>query len=278
MCSSPSPPSSPKIDYEPVDTYQSYKQHSRYQDFLDWHGEKTRIDDDDDVRQFNEWLLMDTFETESKDENFRKAWDNLISTGNLSGLGDVNYDDRKADQFRKRYRKQNKGDAGGWKEAYARKSFKFTDDADLQRVYDEKYRLEQEDYRRQSEKEMQAQTDAFLKEQEKSRKQANRQQERMMKQMQRQNNRTSRENRKALEEMMDQPQFSPKQAALPQVQYKAKTPDPVPVAPAPPPQMNISPAPAPELVNTGNPMAIVRQSATARTRTRQRTRGTATLT
>ena len=38
-----------------------------------------------------------------------------------------------------------------------------------------------------------------------------------------------------MEEMMNQPIYNPKQAALPKIQERPKTPDPMPVAPAPPP-------------------------------------------
>ena len=81
-----------------------------------------------------------------------------------------------------------------------------------------------------------------------------------------------------MEEMMNQPMYSPQQAALPKVQYKPKEAKPMPAQPAPAPSMNITPAPAPELVNTGNQMGIVKQSSTARTRSRMRTRGTSILT
>jgi len=104
-------------------------------------------------------------------------------------------------------------------------------------------------------KQMQAQQKAQAKQQ----KQMMKQQEKMMK------------------EMMDQPIYNPKQAALPKVQQQARTPDPMPVAPKPAPTMNIPTAPAPEMVSMGNPMGIVKQSSTSRSRSRRRTRGTSSL-
>lgn len=80
-----------------------------------------------------------------------------------------------------------------------------------------------------------------------------------------------------MEEMMNQPVYSAQQAALPQVQYKAKTPQAMPAAPAPPPAMNIQAAPAPQMTNVGSQMSIVRQSSTAKQRSRRRTRGTSSL-
>ena len=84
--------------------------------------------------------------------------------------------------------------------------------------------------------------------------------------------------KKLMEEMMNQPIYSAKQAALPPVQYKAPTPEPMPVAPAPPPAMNISPTPPPTLTNVGNQMSIVRQNSTTKARQSRRTRGTSSLT
>ena len=81
-----------------------------------------------------------------------------------------------------------------------------------------------------------------------------------------------------MEEMMNQPIYSARQATLAPVQAKPKAAKPTPVAPAPPPAMNISTAPAPELVSMGNPMGIVKQSSTSAQRSRRRTRGTSSLT
>ena len=148
------------------------------------------------------------------------------------------------------------GTGDGWEGAYAYQNFNFSDDRDLQRVYDEQFRLQQESYQDEQNDRLDEQTDKFLESQQEA----------------------AEANQAMMEEMMNAPQFSAQQAALPKVQYKAKNPKPMPAQPAPPPMMNISPAPAPELVNVGNQMGIVRQSSTARTRSRQRTRGTASLT
>ena len=65
-----------------------------------------------------------------------------------------------------------------------------------------------------------------------------------------------RSQREMMEQMMNQPTFSARQATLPKVQYNTRAPQPMPDAPAPPPQMNISAAPAPQLVNTSTPWAL----------------------
>ena len=64
MCSAPSAPKAPK--YEKVDTFAQYKQHGRYDDYRAYGG--SEIEDDSDVKKFNEWLLQDQFETEFNDE------------------------------------------------------------------------------------------------------------------------------------------------------------------------------------------------------------------
>ena len=148
------------------------------------------------------------------------------------------------------------GTGDGWEGAYAYKNFNFSDDRDLQRVYDEQFRITQKEFQDDQNERLDDQTEKFIKSQKEA----------------------AEANQEMMEDLMNQPIYSARQASLPTVQYQAKTPKPVPAQPAPPPMMNISPAPAPELVNVGNQMGIVRQSSTARTRSRQRTRGTASLT
>lgn len=252
MCTAPAP-KAPK--FQRVDTYAAYKQHPQYDEFIK-SSPKTKIDDDDDVRVFNEWLLQNSFDTEASDPKFMDAFTNLARQGTLSGAKGLNYTNREAMKFRSQYMQSNQGKADGWEGAYAYSKFNFSDEADLQRVYDERMRITQEDYMTEQDDMMKAQTDKFLTQQAEDRK----------------------ANEALMKELMDQPMYTPQQAALPRVQYKAKSPKPVPAAPAPPPVMNISPTPAPELVNTGNQMGIVRQSRTFRDRIRQRTLGTASLT
>lgn len=252
MCSAPSAPKAPK--YEPVDTYASYKQHTRYDDFIA-SGRKSKIDDDDDVRIFNEWLLQDSFETEFADDTFMDAFTNLAKEGSLRGARDLDYESKEAREFRRQYKKEV-GNTRGWEGAYAYSNFNYSDDADLQRVYDEQYRLNQENYQDEQNDRLDKQTQDFLDSQKEA----------------------AEANAEMMEEMMNAPVYQAQQAAMPKVQYKPDNPAPVPAAPAPPPSMNISPAPAPELVNVSNPMGIVRQSTTSRSRSRQRTRGTASLT
>lgn len=251
MCSAPKAPKAPK--YKQVDQFQAYKQHSRYKDYRDSGGKK--IKSDKDVRYFNEWLLQDQFDTEFNDKNFVKAFSNLAEDGTLTGSKDIDFKSSSARRFRSKYKKET-GTGDGWEGAYAYESFSYSDESDLQRVYDEQYRLEQEDYQDEQNERLDNQTQMFIDQQKEA----------------------AEANAEMMEEMMNQPMYMAQQAALPKVQYKAKTPKPMPAQPAPAPVMNISPAPAPELVNAGNQMGIVKQSSTARTRSRQRTRGTASLT
>jgi len=251
MCSAPSAPKAPK--YQKVDEYQAYKQHQRYDDFKAATGRK--FDSDKDVAAFNEWLLQDQFDTEFNDESFMDAFNNLARDGNLTGSKHLDFKSQEARKFRQKY-KREVGRTRGWEGAYAYMNFDYGDDSDLQRVYDEQFRIQQEQFTKDQNKRLDKQTKDFLDAQ----KQA------------------AADNQKAMEELMNQPVYQAQQAAMPKVQYKPDNPAPVPAAPAPPPSMNISPAPAPELVNVSSPMGIVRQSTTARTRSRQRTRGTASLT
>ena len=168
------------------------------------------------------------------------------------------------DEAQKEYLKQQKADKRQQNQMY-RKSMR-----DM-RIQNRKQGKEN----KQMQREMMQATKEDAQAQRKNQRKMQRQQIRSQKQMQRQADKSQKE---MMEAMMDQPIYSPQQARLPEVQYKAKAPAPMPVAPTPPPQMNISAAPVPELVNTGNPMGIVRQSSTARSRTRQRTRGTSSLT
>ena len=156
---------------------------------------------------------------------------------------------------------------------------------DAQKAQAEAYRQSMRDMRIQNKKNMKLQARQTKRMTKRAERQADKQlaktqrfQEKQLKQQQKFARESELRQAEIMEKMLDQPTYSPRQAALPVVQYKAKTPDPMPVAPAPPPQMNISPAPAPELVNMGNQMGIVRQSQTARQRSRRRTRGTSQLT
>lgn len=167
------------------------------------------------------------------------------------------------------------------KEAEMGKNFIHSDDTDtnweLQKIYDRMYDNEAAKAQKKSNKALEKQANLYIEQQEKAQKAAQKQFKKQMKAQKESQDAMAQQQKELMEQMMDQPIYSARQAALPKVQYKAKTPEPTPVAPAPPPTMNITPAPAPELVNIGNPMGIVRQSKTTRSRSRQRTRGTSTL-
>jgi hypothetical protein len=80
-----------------------------------------------------------------------------------------------------------------------------------------------------------------------------------------------------MEEMMNQPVYMPRQAALPTVQKPMPKQNPILPAPAAPSPMNIGPPPAPELTLANNKMAIVRTPKSTRARQRRATRGTSSL-
>ena len=273
MCSAPSAPKTPK--YEPVDQYQAYKQHTRYDDYRAAGGRK--IEEDGDVRYFNEWLLQDTFDTEFNDATFLDAFNELARSGQLSGAKHLDENSREAQQFRSEYEKEV-GTYEGWEGAYAYTYFDYSDDTDLQRVYDQQFAMEQDVIRQESSDQLAEQFAQSQQMQIEAQEAAAAQQAEMMQYMSDQQAESMAAQQEMMEEMMNQPMYSPQQAALPKVQYKPKEAKPMPAQPAPAPSMNITPAPAPELVNTGNQMGIVKQSSTARTRSRMRTRGTSILT
>lgn len=295
MCSSPSP-KAPK--YDPIDQYQSWKQHPLYKDFRV--ATNHNMNEDSDVVRFKQYINERQYETEFKDADFVSAFNELALAGQLSGVRQLDLESTAAKRFRHTFKKENKGSTEGWDAAYLRSNFDYSDENDLQRVYDKVFEYDQKAIRDEANQIMQDQNKANLKEQSKIRRAnnqqqrkmqkrtakqqrlameaQNKQQEKMMKEMARQQRLSMEAQAAQMEEMMNQPIYQAKQAALPKVQYNPRTPDPMPTAPAPPPAMNISPTPAPELVNIGNQMGIVKQSSTARTRSRQRTRGTASLT
>ena len=133
----------------------------------------------------------------------------------------------------------------------------------------------------QAQKKANAQSKAMLNKQIQAQKQsaklANTNNQKQLRQQQKAQQQMFDQQQAMMEEMMNQPVYSAQQAALPQVQYQARTPEPMPAAPAPPPAMNIQAAPAPQMTNVGSQMSIVRQSSTAKQRSRRRTRGTSSL-
>lgn len=241
------------------------------------------IENDDDMRAIYTYLNQQEFELERNNPTFQQAERQLMEEGLLAGGSDKWFDIKNKDLNNKQQRLKNKylaenGADADWRYGLSLNSRSYTDQQDLQRVYDRVFEIESETAQADADLTIKKQTKAF----EKSQKQAQRKNTRAMNKMNRQNikaqERAQEFQRQMMEDMMNQPVFSAKQAALPTVQAKPKLPDPMPVAPAPPPQMNIATTPAPELVNIGNPMGIVRQSQTARSRSRQRTKGTSSLT
>lgn len=225
----------------------------------------SNVNKDHEVRAVREKLMQDTAARERRDPTFLKAERQLYKEGVLTTNDPFNTKKTWKEHYIEKNNlkgKKGKNEANqAWKAEVAEKGKNFihADDTDtdweLQKIYDRQADILAKQDQKKYDKKLEKQTKQYIKQQEKQ----------------------ARRNRKMMEELMDQPIYQPRQAAMPTVQYKPKTPDPQPVAPAPPPTMNITPAPAPELVNMGNPMGIVKQSKTARSRSRQRTRGTSSL-
>ena len=225
----------------------------------------TTVNKDHEVAEVRTQMTKNTVADERRDPYFRKAERQLYREGILT-TNDPFYDKQswKAHYIDKnnltgKKAKKQANQAYRAEVAEGGKNFMHVDDTDtdweLQKIYNRAADIETKQENKKYNSRLEKRADKFLRQQEK----------------------TAKENRELMEELMNQPMYQPRQAAMPSVQYKAKTPDPMPVAPAPPPTMNITPAPAPELVNMGNPMGIVKQSKTARSRSRQRTRGTSSL-
>ena len=226
----------------------------------------TNVNKDTEVAAVRELLIKKTASDERRNKDFVRAERQLYREGILE-TNDP-FVDKKS--WKEHYMSQNnlKGKKGQKaatqayrdKVAESGKDFIYADDTDrdweVNQIYQRVADNEAARSTRKNERQLKKQLNAFTRGQEKM----------------------AEQNQKMMEDLMNQPVYQPRQAAMPTVQYKPKTPERVPVAPAPPPTMNITPAPAPELVNMGNPMGIVRQSNTARSRSRQRTRGTSTLT
>ena len=203
-----------------------------------------------EVRAIRESLYKQEAARERNDETFRKAEKQLYKEGILTKDVDMSSLSKADKRAYKQAQKEATGSKKGWKNQTNTNS-----ESDLQRIYQRQAEIQGDRENKEYQKQLKKQYD---------------QQQADQKAM-------ADENRKLMEEMMNQPIYSAKQAALPTVQYKAPDPEPMPVAPAPPPAMAINPTPAPQLTNIGNQMSIVKQNATSRARAARRTRGTSSL-
>ena len=205
------------------------------------------VDKDSEVRRVREQMIKNTAEAERNSKSFRRAEKQLYKEGILT------------------------------KEKGQKRQDATNSDFELQKIYDRQYDNEAAKADRQYQKSIDKQTAKYEKQQKQAQKQAQAQFDKQMAAQKESQDAMAAQQKELMEQMMNQPVYSAKQAALPAVQYQPETPDPMPVAPAPPPAMNIQSAPPPELTNIGNQMSIVRQSSTAKQRSRRRTRGTSTL-
>ena len=241
------------------------------------------ISNDEEMREVTKFLLKEDFELERNDDLFRKAEAQLYEEGVLSGMGNNVYNNPKGEfskeqtAFKRKFEQEN-GKKADWKYAWTQQSFKYENQQDLQKVYDRQAELETAKYNARSEKQLKQTEKRYAKEQKKLNDENNARLDEQNEKMMIAQRQAEERQAEIMKEMMNQPVYQPRQAALPKMQAKPKTPKPMPVAPAPPPTMSISTAPAPELVNVGNPMNIVKQSSTSRSRSRRRNTGTSSLT
>lgn len=240
------------------------------------------ISNDDDMRRVTEFINKEDFELERDDRNFREAERQLYAEGALSGLREMDglYDGKRTDRqirFKQKHLREF-GEDADWKYAYGQENFKYENQADLQKVYDRQAEIETDRYNEKADNKLKRTEKRYIQQQKNQTKKNNAELDKRQEQMLIAQREAEDRQADLMREMANQPVYQPRQAALPKVQAKPKTPKPMPVAPAPPPTMSISTAPAPELVNVGNPMNIVKQSSTSRSRARGRNKGTSSLT
>ena len=278
MCP-PSPPKAPKV--KKINPFQGIQSDPRTARIAESIGIRD-ISNDDDMRRVTEALNREDFDLNRKDDLFVKAEKQLYEEGGLTGLSNSVYNQKggyskEQHAFRKQFEKDN-GKKADWKYAWTQENFKYESQDDLQKVYDRQAELENDKYNNRSQKQLKQTEKRYTKEQKKMNDANNaRLDEQNEKMMIAQRDAEERQ-AELMKEMMNQPVYQPRQAALPKMQAKPKTPKPMPVAPAPPPTMSISTAPAPELVSIGNPMGVIKQSSTASSRARRRNKGTSSLT
>lgn len=240
------------------------------------------INTDEDMRNITQYIIQQDFETERNSETFREAEEALFREGSLTGVHKSAYGGGQLSKdqlnFQRKYEKENGKSGNDWKYAWGKENFKYEDQNDLQRIYDKQNEIETQRWNEESDQTLRDAEDRYRQDQRDLEKRNNKRLRKTTKRNRKDAKAAEKRQEQLMKEMMDQPVYQPKQAALPKVQAKLKTPKPVPVSPAPPPTMTISTAPAPELVNVGNPMNIVKQSSTSRSRARGRTKGTSSLT
>lgn len=279
MCA-PSPPKPPKV--KEINPYQGSMSDPRTARAAKALG-INNITNDQEMREVTMFLLKEDFELNRKDDLFRKAEAQLYEEGVLTGMGNNVYNNPKGEfskeqlNFKRQYEKDN-GSKADWKYAWTQQSFQYENQGDLQKVYDRQAELETAKYNARSEKQLGQTEKRYTKEQKKLNDENNARIDEQNEKMMIAQRESEERQAEIMKEMMNQPIYQPRQAALPKMQAKPKTPKPMPVAPAPPPTMSISTAPAPQLVNVGNPMNIIKQSSTSRSRARGRNKGTSSLT
>ena len=257
--SSPSPPKPQKINpYEGVGSDRRVNE-ARQALGMD------NIEDEDDMRKVNDYIFNQDVAHYQKDPEFNKAVSQLVMEGRIDA--DVNrYSDEES------YNKwaDSKGFDEARKKHYAGRMVKEHGEdwyhtgiegakINTQNIVDIQGRQEENYYNDQS-AEQQAQLDKAYKRSKRDSKKA------------------ADEQRAFMEEMMNQPVYMAKQAALPTVQKPVAKQDPILPAPAAPNPMNIAPPPAPELTAAANKMAIVKTPQSTKARQRRATRGTSSLT
>jgi len=248
----------------------------------------TTVNKDHEVAAVKEHLLKGKLENERRDSTFAKAERQLYKEGILT-TNDP-FTDKKSwkDHYIQKEGLKGKKGRKAANQAYRDKvaeggrNFMYADDTntewELQKIYDKMYDIESDKATRQYNKSLRKQAKEYMNQQTEAQERADERYAQQLEDQQAAQERMFEQQREMMDEMMNQPVYEPRQAAMPKIQAKPKTPKPINPAPAPPPQMSIPTAPAPEMVSLGNPNAIIKQSKTSSSRSRRRTRGTSTLT
>lgn len=211
-----------------------------------------KIDSGKEMRQVNQYLIDERFDTEKKDKSFKKAFKSLKRDGIID-----KDEKRTSAELDMVYEREMEMEA----DAYQRKEDKRFDA--YQRREDkrlEKYEEAQDKLIAKNQKLFDKEQKGFEKAQKKAAKQA------------------KADNEALIQAMMDQPIYSPQQARLPEVQPPPQEFVAPPEAPAPKPLETITPPPPPELVQTqDNNLVIVQQQESVRDRQQRASRGTSSL-
>ena len=230
------------------------------------------VNSDNDMRQINEWILNKRYEEQYKDDYWYQAQEDIAgddydddwrpSSGQLDQINARAYD----------YQVQSETESSNQMLIDIQEGFA----AETQKQQNKMIK----EQRQQNKQNIRANNKLFRKNKKEARKTTARQNA-IVAERDRVNqesmDKAAAAQQAMMEEMMNQPVYMPRQAALPTVQKPMPKQNPILPAPAAPSPMNIGPPPAPELTSANNKMAIVRTPKSTRARQRRATRGTSSL-